>query len=94
MLIGIHTRPQRTDMVTYLEIMRLKAVYDVIKKASGITDAIILGDLNAAGSYVRLDHDELRELLQFLKFHDTIGPVDSTTRRKDNAYDKCAKYLT
>ena len=77
--------------------MRLKALYDLIMwytsdMATCTADVIILGDLNAAGSYVK--PAELKKLLQFLKFHDTIGPVDSTTRNKGNAYDKCATYLT
>jgi deoxyribonuclease-1-like protein len=81
-LVGIHARPDDAES----EISELAGVYlDVLAKAPGERDLIILGDFNADGSY--FDEDAAC-LLKDGKFSWTITNDMDTMTKTDWTYDR------
>lgn len=85
MLVAIHTSPSKANQ----EIDELAVVYDDVIRKLGITDVIILGDLNAACSYMSDSKWKTNRLANDRRFHWLISDcVDTTVTGGLCAYDR------
>ncbi|KAL9950212.1 hypothetical protein ACROYT_G042687 [Oculina patagonica] len=86
-LVAIHTSPSKANQ----EIHELAAVYDDVTKKLAITNVIILGDLNAACSYMSDSDWKTNRLANDNRFHWLISDcVDTTVTGGHCAYDRQA----
>lgn len=86
-LVAIHTSPSKANQ----EIQQLVAVYDDVIKQLSITNVIILGDLNAACSYMTDGDWKTNHLANDNRFHWLISDcVDTTVNGGLCAYDRWA----
>lgn len=84
-LVAIHTSPSKANQ----EIDQLVAVYDDVMKQLAITNVIILGDLNAACSYMSDRDWKTNHLVNDKRFHWLISDcVDTTVNGGHCAYDR------
>ncbi|XP_078353118.1 deoxyribonuclease-1-like [Oculina patagonica] len=84
-LVAIHTSPSKANQ----EIHELAAVYDDVTKKLAITNVIILGDLNAACSYMSDSDWKTNRLANDNRFHWLISDcVDTTVTGGHCAYDR------
>lgn len=84
-LVAIHTSPSKANR----EIHQLVAVYDDVIKQLAITNVIILGDLNAACSYMSDRDWKTNHLANDKRFHWLISDcVDTTVNGGHCAYDR------
>lgn len=84
-LVAIHTSPSKANQ----EIDELAVVYDDVIRKLGITDVIILGDLNAACSYMSDSKWKTNRLANDRRFHWLISDcVDTTVTGGLCAYDR------
>ena len=84
-LVAIHTSPSKANQ----EIQQLVAVYDDVIKQLAIPDVIILGDLNAACSYMSDRDWKTNHLANDKRFHWLISDcVDTTVNGGHCAYDR------
>ena len=87
-LVAIHTSPSKAPQ----EIDELANVYDDVIKRLSITDVIILGDLNAACSYMSDNDWRTNRLANDKRFHWLISDsVDTTLAGGHCAYDRWVK---
>ena len=85
MLVAIHTSPSKANQ----EIDELAVVYDDVIRKLGIADVIILGDLNAACSYMSDSKWKTNRLANDRRFHWLISDcVDTTVTGGLCAYDR------
>ena len=85
-LIGIHVRPTRA----YSELNGLVDVYDWAKQEYKQENALILGDLNAAGGYFG-PVDKIQNILRKRKgFRWLIKDNNPTNIKGNKAYDRSA----
>lgn len=84
-LVAIHTSPSKAPQ----EINELANVYDDVIKRLSITDVIILGDLNAACSYMSDNDWRTNRLANDKRFHWLISDcVDTSLAGGHCAYDR------
>lgn len=89
-LVAIHTSPSKANQ----EIKQLVAVYDDVIKQLSITNVIILGDLNAACSYMTDGDWKTNHLANDNRFHWLISDcVDTTVNGGLCAYDRWAFFI-
>ena len=87
-LVAIHTSPSKAPQ----EINELANVYDDVIKRLSITDVIILGDLNAACSYMSDNDWRTNRLANDKRFHWLISDcVDTSLAGGHCAYDRWVK---
>ena len=84
-LVAIHTSPSKANQ----EIQQIVAVYDDVIKQLAIPNVIILGDLNAACSYMSDRDWKTNHLANDKRFHWLISDcVDTTVNGGHCAYDR------
>ena len=84
-LVAIHTSPSKANQ----EIHELAAVYDDVIRQLAITSVIILGDLNAACSYMSDRDWKTNRLAYDKRFHWLISDcIDTTVTGGHCAYDR------
>jgi len=84
-LVAIHTSPSKAPQ----EIDELASVYDDVIKKLNIADVVILGDLNAACSYMSDNDWRKNRLANDKRFHWLISDcVDTTLAGGHCAYDR------
>ena len=84
-LVAIHTSPSKANQ----EIDELAVVYDDVIRKLGVADVTILGDLNAACSYMSDRDWKTNRLANDKRFHWLISDcVDTTVGGRHCAYDR------
>lgn len=84
-LVAIHTSPPKANE----EIDELVVVYDDVIRKLNMTDVIILGDLNAACSFMSDSKWKTNRLANDVRFHWLISDcVDTTVAGEQCAYDR------